>query len=297
MTSPIALFVYNRPWHTQQTIEALLRNPLAAESDLIIFSDGPRAKDAEAVENVRKYIRSVEGFRSVTCHERPTNNGLAKSVIAGVTEVLRSYETIIVLEDDMVTSPHFLSYMNQGLSMYADNEEVICIHGYIYPIAPPLPQSFFLRGAHCWGWATWRRGWKEYEVDGTKLLQEIRQRTLAREFDYDNAYPFTKLLEDQIQGMNDSWAIRWHASAFLKNRLTLYPSVSLVQNIGFDDSGVHSVKKDKVYEIVLGTEPINLTRIPLAESPAIRKKMSVFFKSTKPSIVKRVIRKIISWVK
>src|SRR5687768_3911355 len=133
MPSAIALFTFNRLSHTQQTIESLKRNELAKQSDLIIFSDGPRHDgDLKSVEDVRAYIAAVDGFRSVSIVHKTSNAGLAKSVINGVTDVLKTYETVIVLEDDMVTSPFFLTFMNQGLSLYADDEDVISIHGYIY---------------------------------------------------------------------------------------------------------------------------------------------------------------------
>lgn len=158
--APIALFVYNRPMHTRQTVEALLANELAAESDLIIFADGAKSgKDADAVQEVREYIHSISGFKSIKINEQDTNQGLANSVIAGVTEVVNESGRIIVLEDDMVTSPYFLNYMNDSLEMYKDEDKVISIHGYMYPVKEKLPETFFLQGADCWGWATWKRGY------------------------------------------------------------------------------------------------------------------------------------------
>lgn len=157
MPAPVALFVYNRPWHSRQTIEALQANALARETELYIFSDGPRAEaDVKKVEEVRNYLRSVEGFQSVHIVESNVNKGLAKSVIAGVTNVLQTNSNIIVLEDDMVTSAFFLTYMNRALELYKNETDVISIHGYIYPVKEALPETFFLKGADCWGWATWK---------------------------------------------------------------------------------------------------------------------------------------------
>lgn len=297
-SSPVALFVYNRPWHARQTIESLRKNLLAAETDVIIFSDGPKTEvDARSVEEVRDYLCTVEGFRSVTRRESPVNKGLAKSIIEGVTEVLCDHESIIVIEDDMITSPYFLSYMNQGLILYEHDEEVVSIHGYVYPVKAKLPESFFLRGADCWGWATWRRGWALFEPDGRVLLEELKAKGLTDEFDYENTYPFTKMLAHQIAGLNDSWAIRWQASAFLKDRLTLYPGASMVRNIGFDNSGTHSGVQDKVFDVEVNREPVKLEKIALTEMPEARKAFSHFFKSTKPSLAKRAMRKIGSWIK
>jgi hypothetical protein len=237
--SPIALFVYNRLTHTRQTVEALQNNTLASQSDLIIFSDAPKIDaQAKAINKVRQYIYQIDGFKSVTIVERKTNFGLAKSIIDGVTSAVNQYGRVIVLEDDMVTSPYFLQYMNDGLNIYDKYENVASIHGYVYPIEN-LPETFFLRGADCWGWATWKDKWTMFEPDGVKLLNELKRRNLTNRFDFNGTYGFTQMLVDQIAGKNNSWAVRWHASAFLNNKYTLYPGKSLVLNIGNDGSGTH----------------------------------------------------------
>jgi hypothetical protein len=182
--------------------------------------------------------------------------------------------------------------MNQGLSMYASDENVICIHGYIYPVKAQLPQSFFVRGAHCWGWATWKRGWDLYEEDGQVLLDELINKGLSWEFDYNGTYPFTMMLENQIRGLNNSWAIRWHAVAFLRNKLTLYPAVSLVRNIGFDQSGVHSSPHDRVYDTKVSNEEIHLLKIETKELPEARKSLVAFFASIRPTLLRRILRKL-----
>lgn len=237
--APIALFVYNRLWHTQQTIDALKNNPLSLESELFIFSDGGKNEDDwRKVREVRAYIKGVCGFKRVSITERDSNKGLANSIIEGVTEIVNKYGRIIVIEDDLVTSPYFLNYMNDALKIYENDENVACTSGYIYPIHD-LPKTFFIKGADCWGWATWRRAWSIFNANGAELLKEISEKNIGREFDFDGSYSFTQMLKDQITGKNNSWAIRWHASAFLKNKLCLYPQKSFVQNIGNDDSGTH----------------------------------------------------------
>ena len=158
--APIVLFVYNRPGHTKQVLEALQNNKGAKESPLVVYSDAASTnEDAIRVQEVRSYIQGVRGFSSVTLIEREKNYGLSRSIIEGVSEVLSKHPSVIVLEDDLVTSPYFLSYMNQGLQLYEKEEKVISLHGYMYPVKARLPETFFLRGADCWGWATWRRGW------------------------------------------------------------------------------------------------------------------------------------------
>jgi hypothetical protein len=281
MKTPIVLFTYARPQHTRLTVEALLRNPDAFNHDLVIFLDAARTRQIQnAVDKVRTYLESITGFRSVTIHHRPHNFGLAKSIIEGVTQVLSDYERIIVLEDDMVTSPHFLSYMNEGLDKYADDERVISIHGYVYPVEQVLPEAFFLPGADCWGWATWRRGWRLFNPDGQTLLDELKRRDLIKAFDFNGTYDFSKMLEGQIKGKNDSWAVRWYASAFLSGKLTLYPGRSLVHNIGNDSSGTHCVETDR-FDSELSKDPNDLTQVKVEVSKAGMLAFQEFFQRTK----------------
>lgn len=253
--APILLFVYNRLDHTQQTIQALQKNKLSTESDLIIFSDGPRSNDQSAnVANVRAFIKSITGFKTISIIEREKNYGLANSIIDGVSQICSKYGTAIVLEDDIVTSPYFLTYMNDALNIYKDNKEVASIHGYVYPIQN-LPEAFFLRGADCWGWATWQDRWISFEADGSKLLNQLKARNLIKRFDFDGAYKYSQMLKDQIKGINNSWAVRWHASAFLNNQYTLYPGKSLVENIGNDGSGTHS-ESTNIFSAALLNRPV-----------------------------------------
>jgi hypothetical protein len=288
--APIALFTYNRFWHIQRTVEALQRNVLATDSELFVFSDGPKTEeDRKLVELVREYLQTITGFRNVTIIARDKNLGLAQSIIAGVTEITRSYGRIIILEDDMVTSPYFLQFMNEALEFYKDEEKVISIHGYVYPVKAQLPETFFLKGADCWGWATWNRGWDLFERDGNKLLSELKERSITRGFDFDGSYPYTKQLSDQVRGKNNSWAIRWYASAFLRNKLTLYPGRSLVQNIGFDSSGAHCETTD-AYSVVLSGLPVPMTRIAIEENAHARKAIGNFIKTARPCLSKKLTR-------
>ena len=290
--APVVLFVYNRPEHARRTIESLRANDLASDSHLIIFSDGPKSPDAkDKVREVRKLIRGVSGFRSVTIHQSPENKGLAKSIIGGVTGVCTKYGRIIVLEDDLVTSPWFLRYMNDALCEYELDERVVSIHGYTFPVDEQLPETFFVRGADCWGWATWRRGWDLFEPDGAKLLAELRLQKLTRLFDFDGAYSYTRMLKKQIAGKNQSWAVRWHAAAFLANRLTLYPGTSLVQNIGNDMSGTHCDARDSFFT-KLAERPIRVGRIPLEECSSARMALVRFWKANEGSLATRIARRI-----
>lgn len=294
--APIVLFVYNRPWHTQQTVEALQKNELAEASDLFVFADVQKSDtdtdtDKEKVLEVREYIKTISGFKRVNLVEREQNLGLANSIINGVTEIVNKYGRIIVLEDDMVSSPYFLKFMNEALEFYKDEKKVISIHGYIYPVNARLPETFFLRGADCWGWATWKRGWDIFEPNGWKLMQEIRKRKLQKRFDINRAYPYTKTLEDQIRRKNDSWAVRWYASAFLKNKLTLHPGRTLIFNIGLDASGTHS-SITTVYGTEVSMEPISVKNIPVEENIIALNKIENYLKSIKPSFVSLIIKRV-----
>ena len=272
--APVALFVYRRPAHARQAVQSLLANAEAPRTQLVVFSDGPRKADTQGdVAQVRAYARGITGFAGVRVVERERNLGLAQSILAGVGEMLAEHGRVIVVEDDLVVSPFFLAYMNEGLRRYAGHERVASIHGYMYPSHVALPETFFLRGADCWGWATWDRAWRHLETDGRKLEAQLRGRGLAREFDLDGRYPFLRMLQAQIAGRNDSWAIRWHASTFLADMLTLYPGRSHVVNTGADGSGTHSRTR-----VSLGDEfadrPTQWTDIPLEPHPAGREAMA-----------------------
>jgi len=286
--APITLFAYKRLWHTRATVEALQKNVLAKECELIVFSDGPRTNaDKADVLSVREYLKTITGFKNVSVTERGKNLGLAQSIIAGVSEVVNQYGRIIVLEDDLLSSPFFLKFMNEGLEYYKDEDKVISINGYLFPVIARLPETFFLKGADCWGWATWKRGWDLFEPDGEKLLGDLRKRHLKKELDFNGAYPYTKMLEDQTRGKNNSWAIRWYASAFLNDKLTLYPGRSLTKNIGTDASGTHCGKTD-LYESQISLNPIEITDIPIEENRYAREEFGRFMKKVQPGLGGRV---------
>lgn len=291
--APIVLFTYNRYWHTKKTVEALLSNHLSDQSELIIFSDAPKNEEtAKIVYEIRNYLKSINGFKCVTIIERERNYGLANNIMDGVSQIVNKFGKVIVLEDDLVTSPYFLDYMNKALDIYKDNDKVISVHGYMYPVKEKLPETFFLKGADCWGWATWKRGWDIFDPDGEKLLQELEAKGLCKEFDFNNSFPYTKMLKDQIIGKNNSWAIRWYASAFLKDKFTLYPGISLVRNIGNDLSGTH-FEDSKVYDVTLEDKRISEFAAYVEETKIAKKSISNYFKMiTKYKRVKKFLNLI-----
>lgn len=242
--APIVLFCYNRPWHTQQTLDSLALNDLAKESDLIVYCDGPKKDSSiniiELIDETRLLIKNESRFKSVTIIESKVNKGLADSIIQGVTEVVNRFGKIIVLEDDIVTSPGFLRYMNDALEVYKNEEKVMHISGYMYPLKDKLPGTFFIRPTSCWGWGTWKRAWIHFEKNVDKQITSIDNVKGWEEFTIDSSYPSFKkqLFLNQNKELN-TWAIFWQASVFLKRGLSLHPYPSLVQNIGFDGTGVN----------------------------------------------------------
>ena len=296
--APIAIFAYNRRDHLSACLTALAENPTAEQSELTIFCDGPKPGDTYGlVEAVRQVAhewatRTPSAFARITVIEQPANRGLAESVISGVTDMLQHHDRVIVVEDDLVVSRDFLTFMNQGLDLYESDTEVISIHGFMYAVDVDLGQSVFLRGADCWGWATWRRGWEFFRADSAELLQELRQHPDRDDFDFRGAFPYTAMLEEQAAGKIDSWAVRWYASAFLANKMTLYPGRSLVVNTGQDSSGTNYISVDQARnshqpELAVLTEP--LQRILVRESRAAREAVTqTLNKSSQPSLIARL---------
>lgn len=282
--APIVLFVYNRADHTEDTVTALLNNAECSESELFIYSDAPKNPDQHhAVQSVRDYIRRVKGFKKITIFEQEVNLGLSASIINGVSEIINQFGRVIVLEDDLIVGPYFLDFMNRSLEKYESDKRVACIHGYIYPVDTELEPVFFLKGADCWGWATWKRAWDLFEPDGKKLQSELEKSNLQREFDFDGAYPYYKMMVDQSNGLNQSWAVRWYASAFLKDMFTLYPGISLVQNIGLDSSGTHCSDTDS-YNTVMNMHRIAEVETEVEVNQHAREAFKRFFWSSQPSI-------------
>ena len=240
MYAPVLLFTYNRLAHTRRCVEALLKNSLATESELFIYSDGAKDDTQQAAVNeVRYYIHNIRGFKQITIIQRDENWGLARNIIDGVTTQVNRYGKVIVLEDDLVVAPYFLQFMNDGLETYKNEPKVGHIQACDFTQDPTLPDTFLIKWTGSWGWGTWDRAWKHFNPNGQELLQELEERKLTYTFDFNGKYGYTRMLRRQIAGKNNSWAIRWNASLFLKGILSLNVGRSLVQNEGFDGSGTH----------------------------------------------------------
>lgn len=242
MLAPIVLFVYNRPEHTQKTINALKKNELAKESELFIFSDGEKNQiDKKKVQEVREIINNINGFKNIKIYESKINNGLANSVIDGVTNIINEYGKVIVLEDDLITSKIFLRYMNRALNFYEDNKDIWSISGYNLPINIPKGYDhdvYLSYRAHSWGWATWKDRWNEIDWKIKEFDQFLSNKQKQKLFNR-AGNDMTRMLKKQINGQIDSWAIRWCYNQFKEDSYTIYPVKSKVKNIGMDGSGVH----------------------------------------------------------
>jgi hypothetical protein len=237
--SPVVLFTYKRLPVTELVINAILENPEAKASDLIVFSDGPKnADDVNKVLEVRNYLYKLHGFKSIEIICRDQNLGLANSFIKGITEVLNRFESAIFIEDDNLVSPGFLAFMNKALNVYRENERVSCISGYSYPIWPRQSRPYFIRGAETWSMATWRHSWRYFCSDGKSLIDRIVKDDLVDKFSRDG-FGFYPMLQSQIRGEIDSWGVRWWASAFVNEMYCLYPHFPLCVSIGYGEQSVH----------------------------------------------------------
>lgn len=295
--APIALFVYNRPKHTERTIKFLQQNLLAQESRLYIFSDGARTiADEEKVNEVRTFIKNVDGFKSVKIIASTTNKGLANSIIEGVTMLNENYGQVIVFEDDLISSPHTLTYFNEALNRYRQEDKVMHIGAYMYHLKENnLPESFFYRAATSWGWATWQSAWQHFEPNIDTLIKQFDPKK-KQEFSIEGTMNFWKQMQDFKRGKNNSWAIRWYASIFLKGGLTLNPSQSLVNNIGHDGTGVHSGIND-IYNVIINPKPIVEFPTVIEENKIAYEAIKSFLEKRKGSIWERVKRFVVQRVK
>lgn len=289
--APVVFFVYNRPQHTQRTIAALLRNSLADQTDLIIYSDAAKtAAQVPEVEAVRQYIRQVKGFGSINIIERSQNFGLADSIIDGVTRACADYGKVIVLEDDLETSPHFLAYMNDALDYYEEIERVMHISGCSYPIIPIESQAtYFLQVPLCWGWATWKRAWDHFERD-VAIMDEFSDE-MIHSFDFDDTYPYWAQLELNRDGKIRTWFVFWYAKIFRMAGLCLFPSRSLVRNVGFDSTGVNCDETD-VYDVAVSTGPVPVKTIPLSLHKQAYQKHIAYFRKIQRGGMARFVGKL-----
>ncbi|MDQ3242895.1 MAG: hypothetical protein M3Q09_04145 [Gemmatimonadota bacterium] len=292
--APVVLFVYDRPEHTRNTLLALSANRLAAESALHVFCDGPKSSATDAdrrrIEEVRHLVRSRAWCGRVTVHERDVNLGLASSIRDGVDTILESHDSIIVLEDDIVTSPGFLQYMNDALSVYSAREYVMHVTGYLprtsYQWA--LPPTFLARYMSCWGWRTWRRAWKLARWNAAELLGDLDRHPGGRQqFDLGGTAGFAEQLEANRRGELRTWAVYWGVSIYLAGGLCVFPGRSLVRNVGTDGTGENfTTDQSERYDVELA-DRIGVRVHPNRESVRGRAYLRAFHRHGKHSGLRR----------
>lgn len=296
--APIALFVYSRPDHTRRTLRALQADPLARDSDLIIFADAAKKPDNEpGVREVRALIRGVSGFRSVEIVERERNFGLFGSITDGVSRLCAESGRAIVIEDDIEVAPEFLTFMNRALARYAADEQVYQVSGYSYPgDFSASGNAYFLPMVSCWGWGVWARSWAHFDPSLKGLAAIKADARLRRAFNIDGAYDYYAMACAQQLGNIDSWGVCWQLSAFSGKGLVLYPRLSLVENHGVDSSGTHGAGHTALQRS-LGAEKLDSASMRFPErietDQAAFDLVKTGLRAMKPSIG----RQIIEWVR
>ena len=251
------------------------------------FCDSPKSlKDLKSRNKVLELIKNFNYCKTKKVIVRDVNFGLKKNILEGLKYIFRKYQKVIVLEDDILTSKYFLTYMNEGLEKFKNKKKVGCIHAYCYPIEIKrnLENYFFIRGADCWGWGTWKDRWDLYNDNSKKLFREIKKKKLIKDFNFNNSYFFSKMLLNnlKINEEKKSWAINWYASLYLKNKLTLYPKNPLCKNIGYNIDGTHSLTRNFIPNMNSRFSKYkNINNIPVEENFFAKKKISKFLKKLK----------------
>jgi len=286
--APIVLFVYNRPHHTEQTIAALQANELAPQSNLIIFADGAKKPEhTESVNAVRRLIDKVSGFKTVEIRASEHNKGLAESITQGVTQVVKQYGKVIVLEDDIVVAPTFLNFMNDALHYYQDCPKVWHVAGWTYPIELETDKDvYFYRLMQCWGWATWADRWAHFEKDVDSMLNSY-DKPMRKRFNIDGYDRIWNQVAASKKGKINTWAVFWYATIFNKNGLCLCPTQSYVKNVGHGD-GEHCKDQSRLDNTQLNTNKRARFSDDLAEDATIINQIKVHLAGLKTGYFARL---------
>jgi glycosyltransferase involved in cell wall biosynthesis len=244
--APVCLFVYKRLDTLKKTVSSLMENSESASTDIYIFSDAAADEQSKnAVEEVRTFISRISGFRSVTIRNNKKNKGLANNIIEGVTSVIQVHKKVIVLEDDLVVASNFLAFMNAALSFYEKQEEMFSISGYSGAVLHPKSHDvYFTLRASSWGWATWWNRWENVDWNVSDFNAFSKNSNLQRSFNAMGS-DLTRMLQKQVKGRIDSWAIRWVYHQFRMKLYTVFPMQSKVQNNGFGDEATHTAKGNR----------------------------------------------------
>lgn len=307
--APIIVFAYKRPQHLTRVLEDLAANDLARECALTIYCDGPKNgashADLLAIEQVRAVAHAAAGFALVKVVEAPVNKGLARSVIEGVSQALKDNDRVVVVEDDVSLSPFFLRFMNEGLQRYAADTRVWSVGSWSYFIAPgSMNEHFFLRYPDSIAWATWRRSWDRFEQDGRKLAEQLERAGRGSALEADGRVNYMRrMLQDQIDGKVDSWAIRWTVNCVLNGALNLYPLAALSKHAGFGGGATHEIGEgDYNKDLVLAKSHRHVSALAVEESQAALDQwvgfvQQNFTKPTKNALKSRIWRALPEWLR
>ncbi len=305
--TPIALFTYNRPEHTRLALAALARTERFDECRLYIYCDGPKSPEqATGIEASRRVVREWASQLEAEVTERVENLGLARSIVAGVTELCEHYGRAIVIEDDLIVSPDFVSYMLQALDRYQDAPNVYQISGYMFPAKHPVqPDAFFLPMSTTWGWASWARAWRFFDWKAAEAVEQLADPQIKYRFDLDGSYPYSAMLAERLAGENQSWGILWWWAMFKAQGLVLHPRQSLVWVGGFDNTGTHAGASPIYNQPPREVFQHNRLSSPLAFPPRIAAdedafdRVKAFFRAWRPapqpqkeSLLKAIARRV-----
>lgn len=278
MPAPIAFFAFNRPEHTRRALEALRGNPLARETTIYAFCDGPRADESDgghrAISEVRRAIEEVSWSKQLVLRFRDANAGLLSSLLSGIGEVVAEHDEVIVVEDDMLPSPGFLEYLNEALSLYRGHEEVMHVSAYspLWEVPPWYEETtFFFNHTYVgWGWATWKRAWDRLSTDGHDLRRRLDGAVPRSYANIDDTYEIYWALKHLDNGNSQDWNCYWNASIMASGGFCLHPVASLADNIGFDGSGTQcAAGEESMLRPVV--ERLEIRPIPVREDPRLRR--------------------------
>lgn len=246
--APIAFFCFNRADKTKLVLENLAKNDLAGESDIYIFCDGPRnIKDLQDIKEVHEVIDSFQGFKNKYITKREVNHGSQFSIIYGINQVLENHDSIIVVEDDIITAPSFLKFTNDALNFYKDESNIWCVSGFNYPkniITYPdsyLEDVFFVKGKNSsWGWGTWKDRWQKIDFEIKDYQEFVKNKQLVKEFNRAGSN-MADMLRMQKTNKINAWDIQMSYAMFKNDGYSMQSIKPLTKNIGFDASGTHTV--------------------------------------------------------